>query len=281
MSDDAQATSDEGTVTANIKLSGPSWNMAFKLTVPAGPTTLKELLPLAQKLSDAVVNATVQGIEQSGAKISCSKGCGACCRQLVPISDVEARRIAELVQSLPEPQQTQVRARFDDAVRKFADAGLLEKLRDPERWHREGYVPFGLEYFRQGVPCPFLVDESCSIHADRPITCREFLVTSPAIHCQNPTAETVKAVKLPLQVAQAVAEFQLIETAPHLVQWVPLVLALEWGETHPDPPAIHTGPELIDQLMQQLTGKTPPKMPPSDSEEASRLTASAGLMGAS
>ena len=87
------------------------------------------------------------------------------------------RSIAELVESLPEPRRSQVKARFEDAAKRLAEAGLLEKLRQPERWYREGYREFGLEYFRQGIPCPFLEDEACSIYPDRPVTCREFLVT--------------------------------------------------------------------------------------------------------
>jgi Fe-S-cluster containining protein len=242
-------------VSAQIKLTGPSWDLEFRLTVPAGPTTLKELLPIVQTLSDAVVNATVKEVEQLGAKISCSKGCGACCRQLVPIAEVEARRLAELVQSLPEPRQSQVRARFADALSQLDKAGLLDKLHDPQRWYREGYVPFGMTYFRLGIACPFLEDEACSIHPDRPVTCREFLVTTPSIHCQNPSAETVKSVRLPLRSGKALAEFEVIECTPKLVRWVPLVLALEWGATHPDPHAERTGLEVFGQFMQNLTGK--------------------------
>jgi hypothetical protein len=110
----------------------------FQVGVPEVPIAATELLPLAQNLSNAIVDATMQEIETRGGKISCCKGCGACCRQLVPISDVEARYIAELVESLPEPRRSQVKARFEDAVKRLAEAGLLEKLRQPERWHREG-----------------------------------------------------------------------------------------------------------------------------------------------
>ncbi len=246
------------TLTANIALSSSEWEMQFKLTVPAGPTTLKELLPLAQKMSDAVVDATVRVVENNGAKISCCKGCGACCRQLVPISDVEARRIAELVQALPEPRRSQVLARFTDALQRLSEAGLLEKLNHQERWFSEGYVALGLEYFRLGIPCPFLEDESCSIHPDRPVTCREFLVTSPAENCRNPTQETVKSVHLPMRVAPALALFSTLEVAPQFVRWVPLVLALEWAAEHPDPPAVQTGPELLGEFLEHLTGQQIP-----------------------
>ena len=270
---------DRGNVTANVKLSSPDWSMDFKLTVPAGPTTLKEVLPLAQSLSDAVVNAASHELEQRGVKISCCKGCGACCRQLVPVAEVEARRLAELVNEMPEPRRTQIRARFDEALRRFGEAGLLEKLHDVERWHQEGCIEFGLEYFRLGVPCPFLEDESCSIHPDRPLKCREFLVTSPAINCQTPTSETIQSVLLPLRVAPAVAEFQVVESAPHLVRWVPLVLALEWGATHPDPPATQSGPELLSQLMANMTGKKPPLPVKQNGTATEKPLSDFGLMG--
>ena len=48
-----------------------------------------------------------------------------------------------------------------------------------------------------GVPCPFLEDESCSIHPERPLVCREYLVTSPAALCAGPTQEGVTPVAVP------------------------------------------------------------------------------------
>lgn len=180
---------------------------------------------------------------------------------------------------MPEPRRSQVRERFDGALNRLADAGLLEKLHEPERWYREGYVNFGMEYLRLGIPCPFLEEESCSIHPDRPVTCREFLVTTPAVHCQNPSAETVKSVRLPVRVGPALAEFEVIESTPPLVRWVPLVLALEWGATHSDPPAARTGPELLGQFMQNLTGKEAPAVPSSKGKDSPREDSA--LMGAS
>ena len=45
--------------------------------------------------------------------------------------------------------------------------------------------------------CPFLEEESCSIHPDRPLVCREYLVTSPAELCAGPTQEGVTPVAVP------------------------------------------------------------------------------------
>jgi Fe-S-cluster containining protein len=245
-------------VTANIKLASSDWEMRFQVSVPEEPIALQELLPLAQNLSNAIVNATVQEIEARGGKISCCKGCGACCRQLVPISDVEARFIADLVESLPEPRRSRVQARFDDAVKRLAEAGLLEKLRQPQRWYREGYREFGLEYFGHGISCPFLEDEACSIYPDRPVTCREFLVTTPAKNCQNPATETIRSVNLPMRVGPVLAKLGTREDDPSEAHWVPLILALEWAAAKPDAPPTRSGPDSLTELMRHLTGKELP-----------------------
>jgi Fe-S-cluster containining protein len=213
---------------------------------------------LAQNLSNAIVDATVREMETRGGKISCSKGCGACCRQLVPISEVEARFVAELVESLPEPRRAQIKTRFDEALKRLAEGGLIEKLREPERWYREGYREFGLEYFRQKIPCPFLDDESCSIYGGRPVTCREFLVTTPARNCQSPSTEAIRSVKLPLLVGPALAKFETRQEGPAEPRWVPLVLALEWTAANPTAPPDRSGPELLRGFIRHLTGKKPP-----------------------
>jgi Fe-S-cluster containining protein len=245
-------------VTANIKIAGPDWEMAFQVGVPEASIAATDLLPLAQNLSNAIVDATVRELETRGGKISCCKGCGACCRQLVPISAAEARFLAELVESLPEPRRSQVKARFEDAVKRLEEAGLLEKLRHPERWYQEGYREFGLQYFRQKIPCPFLEDESCSIYTDRPVTCREFLVTTPAENCQNPSTETIRSVRLPILVGPALAKLEAPLDGPSEPQWVPLVLALEWTAANCTDPSRRSGPEFLRELIRHLTGKEPP-----------------------
>lgn len=242
-------------VTANVKLASADWEMQFQLSVPEAPIALRELLPPAQDLSNAIVGATVQEIERHGGKISCCKGCGACCRQLVPISEVEAQNIAEVVESFPEPRRAQVKTRFVDAKKRLSEAGLLEKLRQPERWYREGFREFGLEYFRQSIRCPFLEDETCSIYSDRPVTCREFLVTTPAAYCQDPASEPIRSVKLPMSVGPALAKMGTPEDdSPPKARWVPLVLALEWKAANPDAPSKRNGPDLLRELTRNLTG---------------------------
>ena len=235
--------------------------LALAVNVPAGPTRLDDLMPLFQRLSDEMVHTAEAEAVRQGTPISCRKGCGACCRQLVPISPVEARHLAALVQSLPPERQAVIRARFAEARQRLTAAGMWQKLRQREVWPPSAVSHLGLEYFRLGIACPFLEEEACSIHPQRPLTCREYLVTSPAEHCAAPSAETVRCVPLPATVWVAAARCEppaagRASASPY-VPWVPLIQALDWAEEHPPPSAEQTGPELVRQVLAALAGASP------------------------
>jgi Fe-S-cluster containining protein len=237
--------------TAELTIGGAPVKMTFD--VPAGPARAQDLLPAARELVGRVIELAVLAVEAKGEKISCQAGCGACCRQLVPISEPEARQLRELVDALPEPRGSEVRARFAEALRRLDAGGLLEPLRHPERFADDELRPVGLRYFHLGVPCPFLDDESCSIHPERPVSCREYLVTSSAANCAVPTAETVHCVPLAGKVSTALNRLNEDPSA-RFVRWVPLVLALEWAEGHPDDPP-RPGPDLVREFLQRLVEK--------------------------
>ena len=241
------------TETAKVELSGSDWRLRTTVSVTKGPMTVEELLPAAQTLADAVVSAAVKSVEESGQKVSCKKGCGACCRQLVPIPHVEARHIRDLVNRLPERRQSQIRARFADARRRLEESGLLAKLLQREQWREEEVQALGVQYFFQGIPCPFLEEESCSIHPDRPITCREYLVTSPAENCARPSAETIDQIKLPFKIWPALARLDKAAPSARFVRWVPLVLALEWADAHSTEADPRSGMELLRELFDHLS----------------------------
>ncbi len=249
----ADASGSSESVTIDVQLSGPDWQLGAKLSVPKGPTRLRELLPLVQSLTDAVVDSAVKTVEAKGDKVSCKKGCGACCRQIVPISEVEASRLRDLVEEMPEPRRSVIRARFAEARQKFLAAGLLDSLLHPQQMCDDEGRALGLKYFFQGVACPFLEEESCSIYHDRPIACREYLVTSPAENCAKPSPETVHCVPMPLKISNALTRLDPVVPGERFIRWVPLIVAPEWAEAHPEEPAPRPGPELLRGLFDELT----------------------------
>jgi len=241
-----------GTATVNLEATIGDCELKMSVTVSAGPTQLDDLLPLLQILSDNVVGAAEREGERQGKCVSCRKGCGACCRQLVPISPVEARHVSRLVEELPEPRRTEIRQRFAAAQRQLEEAGLWERLCRRQDWPEEQVSDIGLEYFRLGIACPFLEDESCSIHRDRPLTCREYLVTSPAENCSNPAPNNIDWLAMPAKVWVAAARCESGGGDDRYLNWVPLIQALTWAQEHEQPPAEKNGPELLRQVLEGL-----------------------------
>jgi Fe-S-cluster containining protein len=225
--------------------------------VPAGPVATAALLPVIQPVADAVVDASVRRVREAGLEISCKAGCGACCRQPVPVAFSEARMLVALVEAMPAARRGAVEQRFDAALTKLEDHDLLGRLQSLDHIEdADQRQELALEYFRLGIPCPFLEEESCSIHADRPLACREYLVTSPASRCAAPTAENIELVPVPVRPSVTLFRFdELGEEGPP--QALPMIFAREWVEQHSEVgEAELPGPQLFERYVRRLAGKS-------------------------
>lgn len=245
-------------VTASVRVRAGSGSIDFEANVAAGPISDLSVLPLARSLADAVMDIASDDVRAEGRQVSCRAGCGACCRQLVPVSPVEARRLATVVEEMPEPRRSQVRARFAAARERLERAGLLADVETPPA-AIESRRGLGLRYFAQGVACPFLEDESCGIYAERPVACREYLVTSPAANCAAPSAQTIQMVPVPVKVTGALHRLRASADSP---PYVTLVDALRWAAAHPEPPP-RPGAEVLRDFLGALGAKDAP--PPAGS----------------
>ena len=176
---------DSGHSTATLRLTVGTLRIAHPITVPNAAMPAAEIVPALQGLVNAVVEAA-----EAGKTVSCRKGCGACCRQLVPVSRTEGERLLQLIEAMPADRRQALTARFAAAEAAIDGAGLKERGGRSDR-------ELSVAYFAQGIPCPFLEDESCSIHPERPLVCREYLVTSPAELCAGPAQEGVTPVAVP------------------------------------------------------------------------------------
>ena len=252
---DATPSDAQDFVTAQMDLRVAGTRVQFALTVPTAPVPPGAILPVFQTLSEAIQADVASGLEEQGKRISCRAGCGACCRQLVPITKIEARYLAELVDSTPQPRQSEIRSRFAEVIRRLEEAGILETLRHLEWVLPEQTAKLSLTYFGLGIPCPFLENESCSIHDSRPLVCREYLVTSPPEHCANPAGKLVEGVNLLVRMSGFLARFAESEP-PGPGSWVVLPLALEWAATHPDESPARPGPEWVERLFQMVAGES-------------------------
>ena len=257
---------NEEWVTGNITLRIGGIPVKMELTVPAAPVKPPRMLPIFHQMANAIVGFSEEGIRNEGKEISCKMGCGACCRQPVPISEAEVYQIAALVDEMPEPRRSVIRERFRVANEYFGMSGWYDRvaaLAEKASAPKADYLPKELldeamGYFSAGVACPFLEDESCSIHESRPLTCREYLVTSPAKNCANPTAETIDKVPLLLHPSRAM---RLVGQTGLLAQWgiLPLVRALDIAAKVPEQFEEKTGERWAAEFFGHLTKREIPE----------------------
>lgn len=245
----------EGRVTLAVE--GEAVEVA--LSVPAGVVAVERLLPLFQGLANFLVDRAEAKALAEGRKVSCAKGCGACCRQIVPVSQAEARALGRLVAAMPEPRRRAVRERFARALAALEAKGLLAAI-DAAREKPEGKArELGLRYFAAGVACPFLEEEACSIHPDRPLACRQYLVTSPPAHCADPRPGSIVPVAVPSRPATALL---LADQAESGVPWLPLVYALIWHDEAPEIAPKRTAPEIVQDVFGRLKRGGAAEAPP-------------------
>ncbi len=194
---------------------------------PAAEMRLDEALPFLKSLDDQALTIVVEKI---GERVTCAKGCSACCRsQLVPVTPVEAYAILRLVDEMPEPRRGEILARFADRVERLEAAGLAEKYQESSEQGRAML----LQYLDLGLVCPFLENDACSIYEQRPFACRQYLVTTPKELCATPLTSPVKTVPTIFVPATAVLETaaELSGKAQHTV---PLILSLDYAQMHRD-----------------------------------------------
>lgn len=125
----------------------PSPDLKARFTTDCRKQPWLSLLLEAYTRSDAAVARAVAGAEAGGRRLACRAGCSACCRSHgdIPVYPLELVGIAWYV---------------TEQVRGAARAALKARLRA----------------HRPGAPCPFLVEDRCSIHPLRPMACRHFNV---------------------------------------------------------------------------------------------------------
>ncbi len=240
---------ETGLVTFTLELLGNEYQCSASL--PLDPVPASSLLPVINAVANLVIKA-----HSSGAGVSCRAGCGACCRQPVPITLAEARRLAALVALFPADRRTLVESRFAAAVRKLRQTGLFEILTGTAKAAPEFTRTLSYRYFDLAIACPFLEAESCSIYEDRPLRCREHLVTSPAALCAAPERQPVVTVPMPNRPSDALASIgrgdQKLNPA-----FLTLTLALEWSALHPEPETPLPAPGILRNFLAALSSGAP------------------------
>lgn len=240
------------TVNANIQITLYGKPVELNLFLPAKPVKPTRMLPVLQKITNKFVDTAIEAFVAENEEISCKAGCGACCRQPVPLAEVEVYQIAKLVEDLPEPRRTKIKKKFAEACRQLENIDwskrMDEALSSSLSTKADEVLKLALEYFAQNIACPFLEEESCSIHQNRPLSCREFLVTSPAENCQNPSPENIKHVEMKFKVSNVVRRLWKTKNLPNN-DFIPMIYALEWAKKNPEKFGKKRGDEWLREFL--------------------------------
>jgi Fe-S-cluster containining protein len=240
------------TVEFTIGIGDGKFNAAA--IVPAGQTNLTQILPVIQSLHSSFIDGISAQLAHAGRHISCRAGCASCCRQMVALNLFEAEALAAWIRTLPEYRQQELAQRFHQALLKLSAAGIIDRILSQD-WLIDGPASqqMSIDYFHQHVPCPFLENESCSIHPIRPLICREYLVTSPAELCADPATMQVQGVPMPLRFSRALHDIGA-EIEQDKRGWIPLVFLFAWMKAgvHPGEAVTGTGPEVLYEFVKRL-----------------------------
>ncbi|MDQ3000559.1 MAG: YkgJ family cysteine cluster protein [Fibrobacterota bacterium] len=188
-----------------------------------GPMGLSGLAFHARALAEIIVAQSGSESEKRGEKASCRKGCAACCRQMIPLSPPEAFLLTETLTAMEPAREHEINVRMSALGQRLESEGLGTLALSN---HAQ-------TYFRLGLPCPFLIDEACSIHDRRPMACREHVAVSGAGHCSDFPDPFIRMMSLSVSVGDALGEVAG-EAAGRGVEMIPMARAREWVAAHSD-----------------------------------------------
>lgn len=130
--------------------------------------------------------------EAEGLQLSCRKGCDACCHQLVLSTVAEARVAADAIRPLLGDPAWKARIEAWLAATQEIRADLqLGARQDPDRLE-DLVEDLAGRYWTARIACPFLVDHTCGIYAERPLACRHHLAVSDPVCCASADGEGIQ-----------------------------------------------------------------------------------------
>ena len=241
-----------------VRFSTPLGEIKGNVAVDEGPMRLAELVPTATQLTDILVRKALKKEEMKGKTVTCGEKCGACCRQMVPVSPPEAFLIMDLLDSMNPARRAEFLEQFRAIEKLLQSKHMIEPLMTPD--YTDGPVlAVARQYFTLQLPCPFLKNECCTIYPYRPVACRDYNVTSPAKHCKNPYNLEGKKVPMPLPLSAALSRLtaRLTHSRPRLIPltlvpyWVSKAGALRWRQW--------PGVELFQMFLSFVGKLSPPE----------------------
>src|SRR2546429_1865647 len=143
----AEISTQRKSISGKVALTVRGQRLDVEVRIPEGRLGAAEMLPVFRSVAENFVEMGVAEEKKAGRTVSCQKGCGACCRQLVPISAIEAREVAKVVERMPAERKEMILRRFAEAREKLADAEMLDPLLHPHHYGDDQMPALGRAQF--------------------------------------------------------------------------------------------------------------------------------------
>lgn len=203
------------------------------VSIPEKPIGLADLVPFTHSLADEIIALAVKKAETRSEQVSCGEGCGVCCCQLVPLSAPEVIFMVRKLLEMPLAERTPVLRRFEMIEKRMEESdGLKNRICSLNNKDADNNAA-AREYFYLKEACPFLAANSCSIHAWRPIVCREFNALSDPAICADPFVNKLRTVPL-FRRPSSILALLASRVAGIPAGLVPMPLMFDWYENNKD-----------------------------------------------
>jgi len=218
---------DAEIISFELDVAGKTAN--FLINVAAKQATLADIVPVARMISTKLALFVLDKLGKDGESVPCRKGCSACCNYLIPLSVPEVFCLRREMLAMP-PTRTGVILKSCLAASK----DILEKKFNINKLTKNGQFQkerLSRWYAGLKMSCPFLSDGLCALYEQRPIACREHIVTSLPSSCEIKKTNDPEVVCMPISVLDVLGQFAA-DLEQIAIQAVMLPLALPWAQNN-------------------------------------------------
>jgi Fe-S-cluster containining protein len=225
----------------------------FRVGVADEQARLADIVPLARAISTKLALTVIDDLSKNGQSVSCHKSCSACCNYLIPLSVPEVFCLREELVSMSAGASSRILRSCLATAERILDRRLRKS-------YLEGFSKSGQPQMNQvskwyaglELACPFLSDGLCTLYEQRPIACREHMVTSSPRTCKSEESNEPEVVRMPVSVLDALGQFAA-DLEQSDVEAVMLPLALPWAQSnlersHRSWPAVTMVERFVDML---------------------------------
>jgi len=225
---DSNYRCDKEIISFELAVGGKT--VQFRINVAAKQATLADIVPLARRLSTKLAVLFLEMLRENGQSIPCCKGCSACCSYLIPLSVPEVFRLREELLAIPSSKSSRILNSYIIAAKKILDKSHEDidanKLTKNNLTQTDEIIKW---YANLKLTCPFLSDGLCMLYKQRPLACREHMVTGSSFFCQPDHRGKPNVVPMQVSILEALG-LLTAELEQSDVEAVILPLALPWAQ---------------------------------------------------